>query len=56
MLVPARVGGVDLSADISAAGGEEKGPRPCGRGGFKSEARRPTSGGNLSPPVWAGWI
>ena len=35
--VPARVGGVDLSSGIWITKTDRRGPRPCGRGGFKRE-------------------
>ena len=54
--VPARVGGVDLSSQISTMMSESARPRPCGRGGFKLRRTSALRLRQQSPPVWAGWI
>ena len=56
LIVPARVGGVDLSEDALEYRHAYRGPRPCGRGGFKQQLRCDESIPDVSPPVWAGWI
>ena len=55
-MVPARVGGVDLSTRIAMGSPARRRPRPCGRGGFKHSLQGQDRHPDSSPPVWAGWI